>query len=320
MINLPLVVRLGTITCVICQVLQSPLVFTRFLSLSNGIIIIIINQYIVLLNIGMGTLRIFGDSYGSNIKDGRPEILDQQWHRLLAAELGMDYENKALGATSIDYGSYVWYNARNDIQPGDRVVVTVTQPHQRWLLENEPGISIPATFFWGLYDDRITPEVKKAMELYFNHLYHRNAEESGLYNWMCSLDHVARSKGIKIVVLPSFKSTVALVEPWRDQFSHLHIAKGASAEISRFEHVKEMRAGMQIIRCGRANHLTPPNHKVLMEKLLAHFRDGAPVDLTEGFHKDLIRADNLEDTTLFTRVHEVVPEAELPETPSIINQ
>ena len=253
----------------------------------------------------MSTLWIFGDSFGECFSVSG-EIINKQWHVRLAQELGLLYQNRALSGTGIEYCSRVWYDALSSMEEGDLAVIAVTETSRRWLVEDPPWVSTLARAFWGFYDDVVPSHVSKAVKKYFKHLYHPGAEESGLYNWACALNHVAITKNIKTILLPCFSTSGMFLSKWHDQFSGLHIAHGDLATIADREHIPELR-GYIAKQCGRANHLTFPNHQILLDKLLAYHRDSMAVDLTYGFYENLINTRNLDDRSLFMTTHQIVP-------------
>lgn len=258
----------------------------------------------------MATLWVFGDSFGADYKAEAEasDIIEKQWHRMLARELSMQYKNLARAGIGIEYSSRAFFDSRQDIQTGDIVVVTVTETSRRWLLGNRPNVSTPFWFSQGHYEKSINNREAKALAMYFKFLHHEETEEANLYNWICALDHVAVTRGVRVIVLPCFRTVNLMMDRWQGEFLNLHIAKGNLMSISIAEHAPEFRRWF-IKHCGRANHLTPPNHLVLNSKLMAYYKNNIPIDLTRDFHESLINDKNFDDPQLFLSKHDIVPKS-----------
>lgn len=241
----------------------------------------------------------FGDSFSTDHREG--PSTEQQWHRVLSQRLGSGYHNFSIPGSSLGYTYYKWHEIRDQIQPGDLAIVTVTQPSRRWLCGDRPAWNTnPLTladtewFDW----DASPREMKVAALQYFKYLYHEHEDKALLYNWLCSIDRVA-NRGVRVLLLPCFLDTDEIIKLYKTEFPHIAFAQGYLLDVGSKEHVMKYH---RVVTDGRLDHLCLPNHSVLADKILDWYEDGKAVDLTSGFYTDII-ADDLDDPALFVRRH-----------------
>ena len=254
----------------------------------------------------MSTLWIFGDSYANNNLYGREHILEQQWHRVLARELAYDYQNLAVSGSSLDYLYHEWHRLYKQFQPGNLVVIVITGLNRRWLLKDRPEFSNPLNLFSGDITNSITRSKNKALLYYYKHLDHPGASEAALYNWLCAVDLFCSRNRVKVLLMPAFKDTKDLLKEWRGDLKHVEISVGrALGNVSYAEHADELVGGKEVLyeRDGRCCHLTPPNHRILVDKILDCYKYGKPLDLSKGFLSGLIKTNYADDPELFAREH-----------------
>lgn len=259
----------------------------------------------------MSTLWVFGDSFAENhvhsYVNGRDYILEQQWHRVVAYELGFDYQNFGLGGSSLDYTYYEWHCNRKSISPGDLVIAVTTGLDRRWLIKDQPRVyTIPYTFYNRFDNTILDRKTIKSIDYYYRYLDHGSVVEANLYNWLCSINHVAANK-IKVLILPVFSNTFDLYKTWCFDFSHISFANGTLQNINYKEHDHQMvqQKQIDIVSDGRCNHLSIPNHKVLADKILAWYQRDQTVDLFDGFFQDIIKDEISDEPRWFIRQHEI---------------
>lgn len=253
----------------------------------------------------MSTLWIFGDSFAHDRQDGRPAILEQQWHRLLGKELGFDIENSALSGAGLDYVYDRWYHKKDLIKADDLVIVAATDMNRRWVFQDHPECSNPVNLFQGTYDRWVEPHRIKAARNYFKVLDHEGASRANFYNWLCALDKKASEDHVRVLILPCFSDSADLLNSWKDQFKSLYIAKGDLCEISNGEHIESLKIGQTVwlFQDGRCNHMSPPNHRLLFSKILDWVRSGTEIDIPQGIYTDLIKESDFDDENLLATRH-----------------
>ena len=234
----------------------------------------------------MSTLWVFGDSFGETCRWATEDLKQTQWHHLLVRETGMLLENRALSGTSLEWLYYRWSTSKPFIKSGDVIIATITNTGRRWLIEDHPEMSGPWSFDRGIFDDRLPREKLKAMSMYFHHLMHDKCVPVLLENWMYNLQAFSIEHGCPVLILPvaeSSKKALTLI----DRFQKIHIAQGWLSAPSTNEAVESLRSAT-VIQEGRFNHFSTPNHRVLCDKILSWIKEGHTVDLTYGFHENLI--------------------------------
>ena len=251
----------------------------------------------------MSTLWVFGDSFAENHRHGRKTILAKQWHRIVARELGFDYQNFGLGGSSLDYTYCEWHREHGNIEPGDLVIAAPTGLERRWLVRDQPRCATPFNFFLGQFNNVLDSKTIKAMGHYYRYLDHNSLEEPNLYNWLCAVDRVA-ARGVKVLILSVFQNVYMLFDTWQQQFPNVAFAKGHLVDINCKEHSHELIGkGLNIPQDGRCNHITAPNHEILADKILEWYRNDKTVNLYKGFYQDIIKDKVSDDPELFACKH-----------------
>lgn len=251
----------------------------------------------------MSKLWVFGDSYGEDHKRGNAEILAQQWHRLVASELNMDVVNTCLGGTGLDWLYYRWDQRRNEIAAGDLAIVLLTDIYRRWLIEHDPSCSSVLAMSMEMYDKKINPKIRRSFNHYFVHLDHGTHVPALFHNWLYNVDSLVRDQGCRVLLIPCFTCIKDLVNAAADQFPRIEMVRDRYLyDVSMRENIPELRKGVSVID-GRCNHLTPPNHHVLADKIIDWYKNHTPVTLKQGFHEGLIDGSNMGPSDLFIKPH-----------------
>jgi hypothetical protein len=247
----------------------------------------------------MKQIWIFGDSYAEDYTQGNPKILEQQWHRLLGTHFNAPITNRGLRGSSLEWLYYTWQQERQKINSGDIVIAMITNLRRRWLLQESPGI----TSFRLLTNKNINhvdPKTFKAIELYYRYLDNDLYMSSLLENWLYNVNDLAREKQCPVLIFPVFPEMEEILPNMIPQFPHLHFPKGYMFDVSDYECSEDLRQS-PIVTDGRCNHLLPPNHHVLKDKIVSYIEQQISIDLTVGFHKNIINRSNFDSLELLAR-------------------
>lgn len=212
--------------------------------------------------------------------------------------LGMHPGVFALGASSLDHlFMKQWMDVRDDLRPGDHIIVTLTNPDRTYFFEKNYKLSMASctdTEFsvpwmrnsvdWEWSDDQ-----RDALARYYLHLHDRRRNLLWLESWLYQLDSTCRSLGTKAIVIDCFPDPDGTVSVKTDGHANIIRAFGSMSSISVAEYgddeiVNFMNRNYDM----RMNHMLIRNHAVLAEKLVSAWGSGN-LDLTSGFHERCFR-------------------------------
>lgn len=240
------------------------------------------------------TVWVFGASYAKLY-----ENLTDQWTQQIAASLHTDLRNFSIAGSSIEYIYYNFNNNRQDIKDNDIVILPLTTNSRRWFFKDYPAHgahNVTGTDFRtpkSIYDPTGFPEIDIALTEYEDCLNNHDVFNTYLYNFMMNVDYLTYKKNLKTVVMLSYYDTEYFFKDIRDDFKHLHLAKGKLVDISINELGKDFINNIDIggtFDDHRINHMIKSNHTILANKILNYVRFNQKV-VFDGFVERVVRLD-----------------------------
>lgn len=221
----------------------------------------------------MPTVWIFGDSFADS------NVYTLAWTHQVANNLNYDLKVLALGGTSLDY-TYTKFNEyKEQINPGDVVVLALTDLSRYWFLKNEPNRT-----YWMIMER--DPDMNKAIEQYLRYLENYNLKETYLENFLYNLHYFTKKQDIHTVILPSFNHIAQTLANFKVKVPSLNIASNSLLNVSLNEFEQGTIDPTDLIRNiveFRSCHMMYSNHLILADKILDNIKKQTPIDLSQGF-------------------------------------
>jgi hypothetical protein len=238
------------------------------------------------------TFWIFGDSYAEIDGGGRDTSF--AWTEAVAKHFNQPVRNLALGSTSLSYTYDRVESVRNDILPGDVVIVCLTHVIRQWFFRDRPMLSHAWSF-----DHQEHPygrDERDAFEKFIMYLDNPRNQDLGLINFLYNLNDLA-GKGVKIIVMACFPETEDVYRDMTDRWSNLRFAIGSLVSISyqEIDEADRSRIEKLVRRDPRAGHFLRSTHPVLTNKLIQTIENGYLLNLTTGFTRGIITLDKITD-------------------------
>lgn len=249
-------------------------------------------------------LWIFGDSWSALWPDRDPiRVWTRQLSHALATELGevIQLRNNSLVGSAQDWALNEFLKVVHLIDPNDIVIFILTSPARFWYFEDEPTISN-----WNIMDldQHISSEQAKAIELFIKHIQRPHIDGLAMRSRLGLIAYEIARRGLnRALIIPGFDMDLVGC----DQYEHLLFAQGNLSFIQWGEY-KDKKKLDEMLDQGqsgyfqggdcRYNHMCLCNHDVLVKKILDTLVKGQPLDLTSGFHTELIGPDWLSDQDL----------------------
>ena len=246
----------------------------------------------------MSTLWTFGDSALERKTRLRPDMPKHEvWTEILARKLGMNLKDFSWGASSIDYTFFHYRNQCDKFEPGDVVIVGITDLNRGWFLQNSPAIT---TIHRINSSNFVTEEQKKAIDIYFRDFYREDIDIANIKNFLDLLLYHQETKDIVIIAFCTNTYTYEKVEIpkklggsigtlWHD------VSMGEIVETE-----EEFGIVFHDIQYGcrtelRLNHMVEENHITLANKALHSVMTKEPIDFTTGFVKNVLSIEELKN-------------------------
>lgn len=236
---------------------------------------------------------VFGDSFAKDRETS--SYTHEPYPNLLAKKLNTSVVNFGKGGTSFDWVVYHYHDVMDLIQKGDVVIVVLTSTNRRWIFESTPSSigshSLEKTLKKTFNEEEIQV-VKKILSNPFSELVEKNIEL-----FVELLSYHQKEKEFTAVVLPAFKDS----QKCNINHSNVIKTKGFLHQISIDEVLCEEDEDSEHVLMNffkenidpRMNHMTEQNHKILADKLFYSIRNLTDVDLSEGFHKEVINIEQM---------------------------
>jgi hypothetical protein len=254
----------------------------------------------------MSKLYIVGDSYGAkevgytNFDTSGPTPdyqygADVYWPKKLADLLGVEeLVNGSSIGTSQDFAWSFLHRWIDEITPDDYLVVILTEASRFWFLQQFPQSSRYdiAKQFPHLHGHS---EVE-AINQFTRHIQRPAIDLMNVENRLAWLAYQTfKNKWRKPIVVYAMEQGLDFPRPYPDLlFSTGRLEKISMDEAGETTSRKEYNDILQFMD-PRYNHLCLSNHQILADKIYQSLVDGAELDLTTGFVKDILSMESVED-------------------------
>lgn len=115
-----------------------------------------------------------------------------------------------------------------------------------------------------------------------------------LIEFLTDVNNLSRDLNLKTIGFFIFDTVSQYINDLT-QFPYIHFAHGRITDVAMNEWKKDFieKTGREwlITQDMRVNHLTKDNHKVLIKKVLDYINHNIPIDLTSGFHEEILDKD-----------------------------
>lgn len=248
----------------------------------------------------MGTLRVYGDSFGVNLG------CEWQYMNQLQQYLKLEQQkNYSIFGCSNEWiiKNLIYDLTYSQIQPDDFILIVTTSETRQWLIKHLPDIAN----FSGISDlnESLTTREQTAFKYYVTHLQNtdldmqRHLSNSALLN---NLTSAVETLGARCLILPGFFDPKFVFE--ESEWLNSYIYKNYKTVVGNlnnnvcFEEFENSSTAVKWYKNYklpdiRANHMLRQNHDVLFKKIVDHLETGATIDLTTGFAKQLITANKM---------------------------
>jgi hypothetical protein len=224
----------------------------------------------------MPTLWSFGDSFSEILPDKRC------YTTIIAKSLNLDLMPRIVtGGTSLQYLFDVQWGLHEQMQPGDRVIICLTNTFRSYLIKDNPRASNPKSP--NMKD--VDPAKAKALKSYYQHLHDQKDILLYLRAWFYHLDAICKRIHTKAVVMDIFDSDGPKTKDI-DSSMHDNIIRGMGylndvsiAECANMDTFNHVQHTMDLLR---DNHLSVPNHEILADKIIQAWKSNS-LDLTQNF-------------------------------------
>jgi len=238
------------------------------------------------------TLWTFGDSF-INTYSRMP--IGENWTQMLAKKLGMELKDFGLSGSSLEYSTFQYTEHYDEIKEGDIVIVALTAfGARKWLNINDIRIQTPHRLESA--EDLTEQDKQHYSRVFAEHDIRTTASLFTLF--MHSLSDLKKQKGVKVVALPCFEHGTLYLDGL--SLTNIPKVKGNLRHHISDHEVKGSSEQKQCLQFDdpRVNHMEKCNHIILAEKVYESLINDTDIDLTTGFHAEVLNAN---DFVLYNR-------------------
>ena len=222
----------------------------------------------------MADLYVYGDSFAVDWRE--PWV----WIRQFAERMRVD--NCHVQACSGTNNEWIVKTFRDDShQPGDIVLVFITEPSRQWFFEDKPYLSNLAS----ILDTQDAKQIQKterdkydAIISYYEHIHRDDLSELRLQMMTDFLRVKSIEREIHLQVIPCFIMNI----DWTDLNPTLGNMTMSICD-REFANPDDLHTWYSQSIDTRANHMTFENHRIFADKLVQRFTQGGVLDLDTGF-------------------------------------
>jgi len=250
------------------------------------------------------TLYVFGDSFAATEvnptwnADQMEKMFTRKWAVLLSKKLGVELKNYGISGSSLEYTYYKFNQVRADLKEDDVVIIVLTDLLRKWIIQDRPE----TTSLSAAERHNIDPKFKKYAQWYFVNVLRAEIEETHLHNFLYAVHATTAHLKVKPLFVCAFdkisrgKWTVDVDTVDRAHANNFAI--GSLWEISSYEIEYLIEDNVTAVKTNlrkefRSNHLSDVQHPILVDKILDYIHNGATVDLTTGFVKNIYKKQDL---------------------------
>jgi hypothetical protein len=231
-------------------------------------------------------LWVFGDSFSDTTDANHDRI----WVNQLAKKLDYDLYNYSLKGCSQDYICHSLYAETENISCEDQIIIVATHPIRFWFFENHPDITNPFVTMSDI--SRIIGEERtRTMELYFKHVQRYDLDILYASMRMAFINNLVKyANWKKILIIFGFHQITTKMS-----VNNLILSHGSLfSNVSQLEQEDIEENLFNGIDC-RYNHLLFENHDVLAQKIYNTLKNNEKLDLTTGFHQNILTREKIND-------------------------
>jgi hypothetical protein len=233
----------------------------------------------------MKKLWIFGDSYGVPLNNSIDWFWGKQLQKLLKCDV---VENRSVLGGANEFTQWAIMKEENNINVDDFVVIISSSIYRKWFFKDMP---CAGNFLCSNLEELVGKTSAKAVEQYIQHLMNPEMIHVNFHQFLGWIHYKTDKMNWNVLVLPGF-------EEERFPISHLYNVNGSLFDVCNNEFVSEAD-NLWYYRdfCKgkdqRSSHLLKDNHKILSNKIANTFINLKPLDLTNGFKKNIISKDKI---------------------------
>lgn len=246
----------------------------------------------------MGTFRVYGDSFGTDMG------LEWQYVNRLQQYLDMPQENFSIFGCANEWiiKNLLYDLVYDNIKPDDFVLVVTTSETRHWLFKNIPDVSN----FNGIADlyTALNSREIAALKGFVAHLQNTDLDVQRYFANSALIRNLAQaveSLGARCLVIPGFTNPVMsdLRARWLESYIyHNPSVVGSLNNDVCFKEFDSLDTSVKWYRTYnlpdiRANHMLKQNHDVFYDKIIDHLENGTAIDLTQGFNTGVITPQRL---------------------------
>lgn len=222
----------------------------------------------------MKNLWVYGDSFAVDWQ------VPWGWLPVFAGQ--MDIDNCYVQACAGTNNEWIVKTFGDDNhQPGDIVVLFLTEPSRQWFFETKPHLSNLVSILKTRDADIVKRETKEkydAIMAFYEHLYRDDLTEFRLQMMTDFIRVKSIEREVHLQVIPCFMMNL----DWTDLNPTIGNMTNQICD-SEFKRYNDIQTWYDQSIDTRANHMTFENHKIFADKLVERFTKGTPVDLETGF-------------------------------------
>lgn len=250
------------------------------------------------------TIWIFGDSYTQDLSErevGERDHITQQdvidnpcfawiresWTWQLASKLNMQCKHFGMSSTSIEYSAQKYIENFSKFEEGDVVIFAVTQIGRKYLIQSRPSWSTHWQINAKMKDHGYT---QNDIDFYSRALVDLYNSNETLLSLLLHSSAALKNRNVKLVFVPCFYDAETRFQNHRDQFpgSINETIGNLFDNVTKLESVASIRETVNHSGADlRKNHMHKVNHEILVDKLIEYIVNNIPLDLINGFVKDI---------------------------------
>jgi len=250
-------------------------------------------------------LCVIGDSFSVPPlpqDTSNPAVYTRLVQQALSRQHGTDIEiinNSIMGASQ----DWIWKHLQqwleHDITSEDYIIIALTHPSRMWFVDRLPDLT---NINISDLDKHVTREEASAIMMYVKHIQRPQLDLMNINNRFGYLGYQILKKSLrKPLVIKCFDQDLDQALNWNE----FMLAQGVLMDhVQRLEFEEsDINHGpdyWQGIDC-RYNHMCLTNHAVLAEKIVTAFNTDTAPDLTQGFVKNLLNSNSLDDADFVQR-------------------
>lgn len=225
-------------------------------------------------------------------------VTHARWWEQLAEKLNLIVKNYGKSGTSVDYSSVIFHENFNKVKRGDVIVLALTDTARQWLDKNNPSLTSIRMLEKMHELGHISSDAYSHAVYHFTEVVNLEVEKSSATNFINSISYLTLKKDVKLILLPCFNHNNDPLVTQKNVIIGNNVITAKKGQclwnISTLEFSgREKKLPKQVID-HRFNHLSPPNHKILAEKIYDALTTNCELNLNpDDFLSDLFTASQV---------------------------